>query len=105
MKLDFKIHYIWKYLPVPVFYTKNKMGKFIGKAYGIFAIIWIKHKDDVKLHKHELIHIKQFYRTFGLHAILYNVSKKYKLKCEREAYGKCGSNLSNKEIESRLKDY
>ncbi len=105
MKIDFKIYYIWLFLPVPIFYAKKRMGKFVGKAYGIFAVIWAKYRDDGKLHAHELIHIKQFYRTFGLHAILYNLSRKYRLECEREAYGKKGSGFSDAKIQYHLKDY
>ncbi len=105
MKIDFKIYFIWRFLPVPIFYTKKKMGIWVGKAYGVFAVIWEKYRDDEKLHKHELIHIKQFYRTFGFHILRYPFSNKYRLKCEREAYGKNGSGFSNAKIKYHLKNY
>lgn len=48
----------------------------------------IKHEcsNDISLIEHEMTHVKQFYRTFGLHPILYSLNQKYKLNSEVEAY-------------------
>ncbi len=45
-----------------------------------------KYKDDAGLIAHEIEHFKQFIRTLGLHAILYNFVDKYKLLAEVKAY-------------------
>jgi hypothetical protein len=36
--------------------------------------------------EHELVHVAQFWRTFGLNGIGYWFSKVYRLHCELEAY-------------------
>lgn len=66
---------------------KLKWYKSFG-AITIFFIIFIRseHKDDVALIEHEKIHVKQFFRTFGLHGLFYKFSKKYRLNSEIEAY-------------------
>jgi hypothetical protein len=46
------------------------------------------HKDDRGLIEHELVHVKQFWRSLGLHGVLYLLSKRYRLRCEIEAYRK-----------------
>lgn len=57
-----------------------------GTAYGPIIFIRPKHKESEGLLQHELVHTRQFWRTFGLHGILYLVSKKYRLNAEVEAY-------------------
>lgn len=69
-----------------VFYT----DKFIPKGLdactrSIVVLIRPSFKNDISLLKHELTHVKQFYRN-PLHALFYNFSKSYRLKCEIEAY-------------------
>jgi len=52
----------------------------------LFIRIKEKYKNDLGLHKHEIQHVKQWYKTFGLHSFLYIFSKTYRLKSEIEAY-------------------
>lgn len=69
-------------------YTDNLNSK--GKTWGPF----VKIKDrDPFVFVHEMIHVKQFWRTFGLHWFLYPLSKKYRLKAELEAYATGPSSL------------
>jgi len=87
-----------------VFYVKNLPGKKHGKVNGPIIRILKTRKWDKPLLKHELVHVKQFFRTLGIHGILYNISKKYRYKCELEAYRKqldCYQNdavIHNREI-------
>jgi len=46
----------------------------------------LSEKEYDRLLKHELTHVKQFYRTFGLSEILYLVSRNYRWHAEIEAY-------------------
>lgn len=36
--------------------------------------------------EHELVHAKQFWRSLGLYALLYKLSKRHRLRYEVEAY-------------------
>lgn len=81
-----KLAWIYKLILVPVFFTERLLGGFAGKSYCFFCVAHPTHKHDAGLIAHELQHCKQFYRTFGLHAILYNCSKQYRYKAEIEAY-------------------
>ncbi|WP_201353812.1 hypothetical protein [Hydrogenimonas urashimensis] len=48
-------------------------------------VIRPKYRGDIGLHEHELVHCRQYRRNF-LHGLLWAISKKYRLKCEIEAY-------------------
>jgi len=81
------IKFVYKILPTLVFYTDRIIPeRFGGYTTGILVFIRPKYKDDEGLLYHELTHVRQFYRTLGLHAILYLLSKRYRLKAEIEAY-------------------
>ena len=81
---------IFRSTPIVEFkqWTENLFRKqprrLLGFALGFVAFV----RSDVKQHtiKHELVHIKQFWRTFGLHLLFYNISKSYRFKTELEAY-------------------
>ena len=69
------------------FYTTRCLDAWqAGRCLGPIIIIRPKYKDDVGLYKHELEHIKQGFRTLGLHAILYNISDRYAMWAEAKAY-------------------
>lgn len=57
-----------------------------GQANGPVVRIRPAYRDDEGLLQHELIHVRQWWRTLGLHSLLYLCSKKYRLKAEVEAY-------------------
>jgi hypothetical protein len=72
-----------------IFYTDSNI--LIPKVHGACTrafIVFIrpKYEGNLPLLEHELTHVKQFWRTFGLFPFLYLVSKKYRLKSEVEAY-------------------
>lgn len=70
-----------------VFYTDRFIpSKFSGLAIGPFILIRPSHKDNKGLLEHEKVHVRQFWRTAGMHGIIYKLSKQYRLKCEVEAY-------------------
>ncbi len=81
------IRFVYKIIPVPVIYkdwlVKDGMA---GRSYNFFVAIRKDQKGNEALLQHELVHIKQFYRTLGLHSIMYHSSRDYRLKCEIEAY-------------------
>lgn len=79
------IKFVYKILPAFVTYT-DKIGERDGKIRFMFIMIHPKHKDNTGLLIHELTHVKQLYRTFFIHGLLYKISKKYRLRAEIEAY-------------------
>jgi len=77
-------------IPVPVFivdkipFRPKWKG---GMVYGPIVFIMDKYADDKGLHKHELWHVKQFWMTLGLHAVLYPLNLfGYKLWSEVVGY-------------------
>lgn len=70
-----------------VFYTNRLVGKaFAGAARGPFIFIRPEFKGDQGLLEHERVHVRQFWRTFGLHGLRYRFSRAYRLRAEVEAY-------------------
>lgn len=67
-------------------YTDQMADNQAGYARAWFVRIRPKYKDDKGLHNHELTHVAQFWKMFGLHSLMYLASKKYRLKAEVEAY-------------------
>ena len=51
-----------------------------------FIYIRPAYKEDRPLLEHEKIHVRQFWRTLGFHALFYLLSKTYRLNAEVEAY-------------------
>lgn len=63
-------------------------------------VIWIKksERDNTKLLNHELVHVKQFWRTLGLHGLLYRFSTTYQMNAECEAYATQYKPISDNDI-------
>jgi hypothetical protein len=57
-------------------------------AYTVAFIILMRptHRADYALIAHERTHVKQFWRTLGLHGLMYPLSEKYRYKSELEAH-------------------
>ena len=73
------------------FYVENLPPDVGGEARGFVIRILKKYKDDYGIYKHELVHVKQWFRTFGIHSILCSkllrpIFSWYKLRVEVEAY-------------------
>lgn len=70
-----------------VFYTNDFIpSRFGAKTMGPIILIRPQYKDDKGLLEHEKVHVRQFWSTLGLFGIPYQLSKKYRLKYELEAY-------------------
>ena len=69
-----------------LFYTDNLPENSNGCANAFIIRIRPSCKGDEGLLAHERVHVSQWWRTLGLHSLLYLVSKKYRLKAEVEAY-------------------
>lgn len=78
-------------VPHLVFYT-DKLFKLFGKDWAegmaifFFVLIRPEHKSDQGLYEHEKVHVLQFWRTLGLHGIVYKLSVNYRYRAELEAY-------------------
>jgi len=68
-----------------------------GCARGPFIKILKSHRKDAGLYQHELVHVKQWFITLGLHTILYKFSVNYRLRTEVAAYLKQLKYCKNKE--------
>lgn len=53
---------------------------------GPFIFVDPAFASDPGLVPHEEVHVAQFWRTFGLHVLLYRFNASYRLKAEVEAY-------------------
>jgi len=85
-----KIRFIYKMLPA-IFFKKNIEGKnfnYRATTKTLFVIVASPLWENEGIIQHELTHVKQFYRTFGLHIFLTIFSKSYQKKIEIEAYKK-----------------
>ena len=75
--------------PALIFYCKEVPGMSSEKALATAKTfcVWIENsvKDDECILQHELEHVKQFYRTCGIHIFLLLIPK-YKKWCEERAY-------------------
>ena len=89
-----KIKFVYKFLPVLVFYIDKStwFGKWMFKkkylGFAVYNIIFIRktQQNNKCLLQHELTHVKQMYRTLGLHGVLYRYVDKYRFNAEAEAY-------------------
>ena len=57
-----------------------------GIAIGPLVLLMRKRFADEALRAHELVHVRQFYRSLGLFPVLYLLWPAYRLRCEVEAY-------------------
>jgi len=78
--------FVYGILPAIISYTDDMSEDFAGITKRFIIKIRLKNRNDNGLLQHELVHVKQWYRTFMLHSLLYNLSKKYRLNSEIEAY-------------------
>jgi hypothetical protein len=70
-----------------IFYTNNFIAKnFAGCTRGPFIFIRPEYRNDAGMLAHEKVHVRQWFRTLGIHPLLYALSNSYKLRCEVEAY-------------------
>lgn len=70
-----------------VVYTDKLIFKrFNAMTIGFLVLIRPKFKDDVGIHKHELIHVGRFWKNPLLHWAFYSFSQKVRLAEEVEAY-------------------
>ena len=69
-------------------YTDRLPQNSNGCANGPIIRIRPAYKGDEGLKQHEICHVHQWWRTLGLHSLLYLVSKRYRLRAEVEAYRK-----------------
>ena len=79
------IKFVYKIFPAFVSYTNDMDRQWAGWTSGPFVKIRPCYIYDKGLLTHELTHVKQFYRTLGLHLILRNF-KGYRKNTEVEAY-------------------
>lgn len=81
------VKFVYRVLPAFVFYADWIVPKKYD-ALTVFNVVFIRpsHRNDEGLLHHELTHVKQIYRTFPLFPLRYNLSKKYRLNAELEAY-------------------
>ena len=66
-------------------YTDNLPANVGGRANGPVIRIKNKYRDDKGILEHEKCHVRQWWRTLGLHGLL-TFHKGYKFRIEVEAY-------------------
>jgi len=80
-----KIFIKWAWF-LPVLFIKSQTNIHDAQNYFLIVKINDKHFNNKALIQHELVHTKQFLRTFGLHFLLYKFNDSYRYKAELEAY-------------------
>jgi hypothetical protein len=73
-----------------IIYTDRLLRRGYAGATYCTPIIFIRpsHRGDVGLLEHEKVHVKQFWRSFGLMGLFYALNKKKRFQYEAEAYRK-----------------
>lgn len=69
-----------------IIYTDLMPERFSGYTLGPIVLIRPRCRDDQGLLQHELVHVRQFWRTFGLFGIPYWLSRTRRFEYEVEAY-------------------
>ena len=70
------------------FFVQSLSGDAAGRANGPLIRILEKYRDDEGLYQHELMHVKQWFATLGLHSALYFLYRPYRQWAEVQAYRK-----------------
>jgi len=89
-----KVYWVYEHFPAFLFVTNVFVSANAGATtFGPLVFIrpsktfpTISKERAEGLREHELVHVKQFYRTCGFNGILYLFSKKWRMKYEIEAY-------------------
>src|SRR5690625_957439 len=78
---------IYGVIPIPVIYSRRLLGPWgSGRSYGVLVAIDPAKRHDRGLLEHELQHCRQCYRSLGLNALLYFLSKRHRYRQEVECY-------------------
>lgn len=72
--------------PALLFYTDRLPDGVGGCTNGPVVRIRPKYRDDAGIHKHEELHVWQWWLTLGLHSLLYLFIRPYRQWAEVEAY-------------------
>lgn len=88
-----EVDYVYKVCPVFTLYSKDLLDKEnAGCNKGIINILYNK---DIIVKKHELVHAKQFYRTFSFGWIFSYFNENNAAKFESEAYASQINNVNS----------
>jgi len=83
------VRFVYGIFPAVIFFTdKLVRSGFKGTTRGAVIGIAPDKRSDQGLIEHELTHVRQWYRTLGLHSFLYLFFGDYRLEAEVEAYRK-----------------
>ena len=72
--------------PLALLFYLGGTGKFAGFTVGPLIFIRKAYRDDVGLLEHEKVHVRQFYRYWGVGMLAYFVSQRFRLARKVEAY-------------------
>lgn len=84
---NMKLRFVYGILPAFVFYPIKEVPPATASSRGPFVSIYELQEEEGVL-QHELVHVRQWYRTFGMHPILYHIFRKYRQNSEVEAFRK-----------------
>jgi hypothetical protein len=88
INIGMKVRFIWNLIPILIFITNFMPKRFGGYTVGPFILIRPEYKNDEGLIQHELVHVKQFIRSFGIVPLLSTFNKQRRLNSECECYAK-----------------
>jgi len=103
-----KLRFVYKILPLLIFYEdtlEDAYSSWAAKTNGMFIRIRKDYEGDEAIIRHEMVHVKQFYRTFSIHAWLYLGNSTYRYKAELEAFREQLKWEPKSKLEQRVNDY
>ena len=80
------LKFVYGVLPAWIVQSDNMPDFAVGNTVAMVIKMRADYMASDAVVKHELVHVKQFYRTLGLHSILYGAVARYRLYSEAEAY-------------------
>jgi len=81
-----KLRTVYGILPYLLFYVEDNEQWWAGRANGPVVRIKATYRDDMGLLWHEEEHVRQWYKTLGLHGFLYRFVRRYRAWSEATAY-------------------
>jgi len=103
-KRVWRLLWVWGFIPVLVFAIRQpKAGDAMARGFFIQVARMQWHNHAIV--QHELVHVRQFWRSLMLHGLLYNMWGWYRLHAEAEAYAEQLRWIPRAEFDQALSEF
>jgi hypothetical protein len=83
---DIEVKHVYKIFPAFIVYTDNLDPRFTGLTHSMVVFIDKEMRNDTRVLTHELVHVRQGYRTLFMYSFLIPFDDTILVKMECEAY-------------------